>query len=343
MAKPLKSSSIKKWLLSSFALLVGLCVLLAIWAAHFVYAPLKFASAPRDFDIEERMTLRGVTNKLHSSGILPDTWRFEILARAQGKGSAAKAGSYQIDPQWSALQLLQAITGTGTRLDKMVFIEGWTFRQARRALDQHGALRHETTGKSDAEVAALLELDEQPEGLLFPDTYHFAKGTSDLAVLRRAAMRMQRLLDEQWSNRAPDLPLSTPYEALVLASIIEKETGKATDRAMIAGVFVNRLRKGMKLQADPSVIYGLGEAFDGNLRRRDLESDGPYNTYARTGLPPTPIALPSLASIAAAVRPQPTHALYFVARGDGSSEFSDSLAEHNRAVTKYQRQKTTTR
>ena len=335
--------TIRKLLWRGAALVLAVCVALALWAAHFVYAPLRFASEARDFDIEERTTLRGVARKLSSAGILSEAWRFEILARLQGKAGAVKAGSYQIDPEWSALQLLQAITGSATRLDKILLLEGWTFRQVRRALDEHSALRHETSGKTDAEIGAALELGAHPEGLLFPDTYHFAKGATDLSVLRRAALRMRRLLDEQWGQRADGLPIRTPYEALVLASIVEKETGRATDRAMVAGVFVNRLRKGMKLQADPTVIYGLGEAFDGNLRRRDLETDGPYNTYARAGLPPTPIALPSLASVAAAVRPQSTNALYFVARGDGSSEFSESLAEHNRAVTKYQRQQATTR
>jgi UPF0755 protein len=343
VSKRLKTSPIRKLLLRAAILALGVCVALALWIAQFLYSPLRFAPEPRDFDIAVGTTLRGVTQKLKSAGILPDAWRFELLARIQDKSASIKAGSYQIDPQWTAPQLLQAITGSATRLDKVVLVEGWTFRQVRRVLDEHAALRHETTGNTDAEIGVLLELGAHPEGLLFPDTYYFARGSSDLSVLRRAAVRMRRLLDDQWAKRADDLPLRTPYEALVLASIVEKETGNAADRAMIAGVFVNRLRNGMKLQADPTVIYGLGENFDGNLRRRHLETDGPYNTYARTGLPPTPIALPSLASLTAAVRPQPTNALYFVSRGDGTSEFSESLTEHNRAVTKYQRQQATTR
>ena len=256
-----------------------------------------------------------------------------------GKGGMVKAGSYQIAPDWSALQLLNAITGTTARLDKIVLLEGWTFRQVRRALDEKVALRHDTRGKSEAELVALLQLGApHPEGLLFPDTYYYAKGSSDLSVLRRASVRMRRELERHWAMRIPDLPISSSYEALILASIIEKETGNAADRAMIAGVFMNRLRKGMKLQSDPTVIYGLGEAFDGNLRRNDIETDGPYNTYSRPGLPPTPIALPGSAALVAAVRPAPTGALYFVARGDGTSQFSKSLAEHNHAVTTYQRQ-----
>lgn len=314
-------------------------VSLAIWVTSFVYGPLRFAAEPRDFDIEHGMTLRDVAHKLHSRGVTSDAWRFEILARAMGKDSAVKAGSYQIIPDWSALQLLEAISGTTARFDKIVLLEGWTFRQVRRALDGHVALRHDTREKSGAEIVAMLQLVEpHPEGLLFPDTYHFAKGTSDLSVLRRASARMRRELERHWAMRVADLPISTPYEALILASIIEKETGRTADRAMIAGVLINRLRKGMKLQADPTVIYGLGEAFDGNLRRYHLDTDGSYNTYSRPGLPPTPIAMPGSASLVAAVRPAATNALYFVARGDGSSQFSESLAEHNHAVTKYQRQ-----
>jgi UPF0755 protein len=324
--------------------LFGVCAALVIWVAAFVFWPLRFAPESRDFDIDYGSTLRGVARKFHSAGILPDAWRFEALARMLGKAEFVKAGSYEIDPQWSSLELLEAITGSAGRLDKIVLVEGWTFRQFRRALYEHNKLRHETRDKTDAEIAFLLDLGAQhPEGLLFPDTYYFAKGSSDLSIMRRAAVRMSRLLQVQWSMRAADLPIKTAYEALVMASIVEKETGRAADRPMIAGVFANRLRKGMKLQADPTVIYGLGESFDGNLRRRDLDTDGPYNTYARAGLPPTPIAMPSLASLAAVVQPPSTSALYFVARGDGSSEFSDSLAEHNRAVTKYQRQQATTR
>jgi UPF0755 protein len=311
----------------------------ASWFAYFVFVPLGFASEPRDFDIEDGASLRSAARKFFAAGILADPYRLELLGRLTGKAAAVKAGSYQISPEWSGMQLLEAITGSAARLDKIALVEGWSFRQVRRALDAHSGLRHDTLDKSDAEIAAMLELAEpHPEGLLFPDTYHFAKGTSDVSVLRRAARRMHRSLTELWTARDADLPLKSPYEALTLASIVEKETGRAADRGLIAGVFVNRLRKGMKLQTDPTIIYGLGEAFDGNLRRRDLETDGPYNTYLRDGLPPTPIAMPGLASLTAALNPQPTSALYFVSRGDGSSEFSDTLAEHNRAVTKYQRQ-----
>jgi UPF0755 protein len=317
-------------------LCIALLGLAGFW--YIVYSPLHFAADTRDFDIDSGSTLRAVSRRLHAENILADPWRFELVARWHGKAHAIKAGSYQLSPDWSLEQLFEALSGVAGRLDKVALIEGWTFRQARLALDAHPHLRHDTVGKSDLELARLLQLDvPHPEGLLFPDTYHFAKGSSDLAILQRAARRMRQILKEQWASRAADLPLKTPYEVLILASIIEKETGRAAERGMIAGVMINRLRRNMMLQTDPTVIYGLGEAFDGNLRRRDLVADTPYNTYMRHGLPPTPIAIPGRAAIAAAVMPEQTKALYFVARGDGSSEFSETLAEHNRAVTKYQR------
>ena len=315
-------------------------LLAAAWSASFVWRPLDFAGESRELDIERGASLRGIAARLQQAGVLPDAWRFELLGRALGRDGALKAGSYLIEPDWSALELLDAITGTAlARLDRIALVEGWTFRQIRNALNAHSALRHETVSLSDPEVLRLVgSAHSSPEGLFFPDTYHFAKGTSDVVVLRRAAQRMQALLAEQWAQRDEGLPIADPYQALILASIVEKETGHEADRPLVAAVLLNRLRKGMRLQADPTVIYGLGEGFDGNLRRKDLAADSPYNTYARTGLPPTPIAMPGLASLAAVVRPARSSALYFVARGDGSSHFSESLGEHNRAVSKYQRQ-----
>jgi UPF0755 protein len=208
----------------------------------------------------------------------------------------------------------------------------------RTTLDEHPDLAHTTRALTDEEVLQRLDIKEvSPEGLFFPDTYHFASGSSDLRILERAHRLMQSHLEARWAARAPDLPLATPYEALILASIVEKETGREEERPLIAAVLVNRLRKGMPLQADPTVIYGLGEGFDGNLRKRDLLTDARYNTYTRTGLPPTPIAMPGLASLAAALNPPASDVLYFVSRGDGSSHFSRTLGEHERAVTKYQR------
>jgi UPF0755 protein len=222
--------------------------------------------------------------------------------------------------------------------ERVRLVEGWTLRQFRAELARAPYLKPTSAGMTDAELMAAIGAASVPgEGRFFPDTYLYSRGVSDLTVLRRAYQTMQRQLAAAWEARVDGLPLSSADEALILASIVEKETGKAGDRAQIAGVFSNRLRVGMPLQTDPTVIYGLGESFDGNLRKRDLLTDGPFNTYTRKGLPPTPIAMPGLASIRAAVSPEPTKALYFVARGDGSSVFSESLLEHNRAVNLHQR------
>jgi UPF0755 protein len=223
-------------------------------------------------------------------------------------------------------------------LRSLTLVEGWNFRQVREALLQAESLKPQTKDMADdAIMAALGTPGTHPEGRFFPETYTYSKGSSDLALLKRAQRAEAKHLQAAWSQRSPDSPLKTPEEALILASIVEKETGRASDRAMVAGVFVNRLRQGMPLQTDPTVIYGLGEKYDGKLHRRDLQTDTPYNTYTRSGLPPTPIAMPGKASLLAAVLPAPTKALYFVARGDGSSQFSATLEEHNRAVNKYQR------
>jgi UPF0755 protein len=265
-------------------------------------------------------------------------WAFEALVRVLGKAGEIKAGTYEIRPGTTPLDLLGKLTRGEFVLSEVVFIEGWSFRQLREALDRHPHVAHETRGLADAEVLGRLDARAgHAEGLFFPDTYRFPKGASDLEILRSAYRAMEKRLEAAWAQRHPDLPLRSPYEALILASIVEKETGRGDDRALVAAVLLNRLRLGMKLQADPTVIYGLGESFDGNLRKRDLVADTPYNTYTREGLPPTPIALPGVASLEAVVKPARSEALYFVARGDGTSEFSRTLEEHNRAVTKYQR------
>jgi len=217
-------------------------------------------------------------------------------------------------------------------------VEGWTFRQVRQALAQTQFLSTRTAGLSDAAVMAKLgRALVHPEGRFFPDTYSYPKHSTDLQLLARAMLAMDKALQTAWESRAADSPLKTPEQALVLGSIVEKETGRASDRPLIAGVFSNRLRLGMLLQTDPTVIYGMGSSFDGNLRKKDLQTDTPWNTYTRAGLPPTPIAMPGRAALLAAVAPAATDALYFVARGDGTSQFSKSLAEHNRAVNQYQR------
>jgi UPF0755 protein len=262
---------------------------------------------------------------------------FELLARTLGKARDIKAGSYELAQPVTPLQLLDKLTRGDVTQAEVRLIEGWTFAQFRAALDASPHLRHDTRGLEDAQVLERLRIEHRhPEGLFFPDTYLFGKGSSDLAVLRRAHRALMRHLEAEWKARDLTVPYGTSYDALIMASIIEKETGQAGERDMIGGVLVNRLRIGMRLQVDPTVIYGLGASFDGNLKRNHLTEDGPYNTYTRAGLPPTPIAMPGLASIRSAMRPGKTNAMYYVSRKDGTSQFSRTLEEHNRAVARYQ-------
>lgn len=282
--------------------------------------------------------MRSAITQMQEAGVDVQPALLAWLARLNRATTGIKAGSYSVSQGVTPLQLLGKLTRGEVTQGELTLVEGWSFRQWRARMDKHPDLRHETTGLSEAQIAEKLgQKMAQLDGWLFPDTYLFDKQSSDLDLLARALRAMQRKLDSEWQLRDPGLPYKTPLDALVMASIIEKETGQAADRAMVAAVFVNRLRKGMLLQTDPTVIYGLGENFDGNLRKRDLLADTPYNTYTRSGLPPTPIAMPGLASLQAALHPAASDVLYFVARGDGSSEFSHTLDEHNRAVNKYQR------
>jgi UPF0755 protein len=269
------------------------------------------------------------------------TWSLWLLYecfRWSGQSKKIRAGSYEIDRNTTPRSLLNKMVRGDVTLATVRLIEGWTMRQVRAELAKAEGLLPTIQTMGDAELmAALGATGQSAEGAFFPDTYAYNKGSSDLAVLRRAHQVMNKKLAAAWAQRSADLPLQSPQQALILASIIEKETGATQDRRLVASVFINRLRIGMLLQTDPTVIYGLGPSFDGNLRKRDLQTDTPYNTYTRAGLPPTPIAMPGKASLLAAVQPQTSKALYFVARGDGSSEFSDNLAAHNRAVNKYQR------
>ena len=295
------------------------------------------ARLPIEFEVAQGSSFRTAAQKIEEQGILVLRYQFELLARVLQRDADIKAGSYELTASVTPMQLLDKLTrGDVTQADVKV-IEGWTFRQMRAALDASPFLRHDTLGLADAEILKRLGAAEtHPEGLFFPDTYLFSKGASDLRVLRRAYGALSRRLAQQWAARDPSVPYQSPYEALIMASLIEKETGRAAERDRIAGVLVNRLRIGMLLQVDPSVIYGLGERFDGNLKKIHLLTDGPYNTYTRAGLPPTPIALTGHASLRAALRPAKTDSLYYVSRGDGTSEFSRTLEEHNRAVRKYQ-------
>jgi UPF0755 protein len=324
-------------LLSSLLALAALAAGAAWW---WIEHPLTLAGSSAELSIEAGTTPRDVAQAWVDAGVLTSPRLLYEFFRWSGQARRIRAGSYEIDTGTSPRRLLAKMVQGEETLEQLRFVEGWTLRQLRTELGGAPSLRHLTAGMSDAELmAALGQPGTAAEGRFFPDTYAYSRGVSDLTVLRRAHRAMQQHLATAWEQRAPDTPLKSPDEALILASIVEKETGMPADRGRVAGVFVNRLRIGMPLQTDPTVIYGLGEAFDGNMRKRDLQADTPYNTYLRAGLPPTPIALPSLASLRAAVRPEPTRALYFVARGDGSggSVFSETLAEHNRAVNKFQR------
>ena len=296
-------------------------------AADTVETSIEFGTSPRD------IATQWVGAGVQSSPILLYEW-----FRWSGESRKIRAGSYEIGRGTTPVALLNKMVRGDETLAVVRFTEGWTFRQMRIELAKAEALKPTTSAMSDAEIMqAIGAPGVPPEGRFFPDTYAYSKGSADLAVLARAYRAMQQRLQGAWAERTPDTPLKTLDEALTLASIVEKETGQSADRGRVAGVFVNRLRVGMPLQTDPSVIYGLGASFDGNLRKRDLQADTPYNTYTRGGLPPTPIAMPGKLALLAAVRPEPTKALYFVSRGDGSSQFSETLAEHNRAVNRYQR------
>jgi UPF0755 protein len=315
--------------------------LAALGAAAYAWAawhPLPLPQPMYAFSVKPGATMRSVARDLSGAGIIPAAWVLAGLARATGVDRTIKAGNYEIAAGTTLTGLLAKLTQGDVTQAAFTIVEGWSFRDLRAALKNNADVKTTLLDTADAEVMQRIGASEpQPEGLFFPDTYFFASGTTDTALLARAYRTMQERLAAAWSGRAPGLPLASPYQALTLASIVEKETGRAADRPLIAAVLVNRLRQGMRLQTDPTVIYGLGERFDGNLRKRDLDTDQAYNTYTRDGLPPTPIALPSQASLDAVLHPPETPYLYFVARGDGSSEFSSSLADHNRAVAKYQK------
>jgi len=330
----------KRTVTRAFLALVFLAAAAAGWLSHRLNTARPLPATPYEFAVHPGSSLRAIATQLTRAGVLPDPWTFILLGRLLGRAGQLKAGHYVFEDAISPADVLDRLTEGSVAQAEVQFIEGWTLKQVRKALAAHPDLKQETVSLDDAELAAAVGAPYPSlEGFIFPDKYFFAVGASDLSVLKQGYHAMQQELDAAWERRTPGLPLATPYEALILASIVEKETGAAAERAMVAAVFVNRLRRGMKLDTDPTVIYGLGDRFDGNLRRRDLEADTPYNTYTRPGLPPTPIAMPGRASLDAALNPADTKALYFVARGDGTSQFSVTLSEHERAVTKYQRRK----
>lgn len=310
-----------------------------VYITHWASQPLGDAGAkPAEFTIKPGSGVRSAMRQVRDGGVPAEPLLMELLARVSGRAGAIKAGSYRMKPESSPLMLLNQLVKGETIKESLTIIEGWTFAQMRSEIARQKWLKQDTSDLSEMSLLEKINAGyDRAEGLFYPDTYVFSRGTSDLEIYQLSHARMLKKLEQAWASREDNLPYRTPYEALIMASIIEKETGRAAERKRIAAVFVNRLKSGMLLQTDPTVIYGMGTSFDGNIRKQDLQTDSPYNTYKRTGLPPTPIALPGNAALEAALNPAATNDLYFVSRGDGSSEFSENLSDHNKAVNKYQR------
>ena len=327
---------IKKWLFLS--LLVSLA--LGGWLAYYAVSSLKLQPNSQEITIQPKSGLKSIANQLVQQGVLAEPWRFIIIAKLLHKESYLQAGDYTLNRNVTPYQLLLSLNHGKATQGSVTFIEGRTFAQMRIKLEHNDAVKQTISVLSESEILRRVGSEYNvAEGLFFPDTYYFDRNTADTIVLQRSYDAMKSKLDDAWNKRAAGLPYKNSYQALIMASIVEKETGKASERPMIAGVFINRMRIGMRLQTDPTVIYGMGAQYNGNIRKKDLIADTPYNTYTRNGLPPTPIAMPGLASIEAALHPANTKALYFVGKGDGSHAFSNSLEEHNRAVVKYQLKK----
>ncbi|MDC8756968.1 endolytic transglycosylase MltG [Janthinobacterium fluminis] len=326
---------IKTVFLSSMVAAVAAGAGFAYWAQQPIT---EGDEAAIEFTIVPGSGAHAAGQQIAEAGVPIEPLLFNLLARVTAKSGKLKAGSYELKPGTTPMRLITQLARGEFVQESLTIIEGWTFKQMRLAMAAHKGLKHDTAELSDlALMAKITPAYQRPEGLFFPDTYLFAKGASDLQIFRQAHTMLIQRLNEAWEKRDPALPYKNPYEALTMASIVEKETGQKSERSMIAGVFVNRLKIGMLLQTDPTVIYGMGDRYEGKIRKRDLETDTPYNTYTRGGLPPTPIALPGVQSLTAALAPARTDALYFVARGDGTSQFSANLPDHNRAVNQYQR------
>ena len=330
-----------KGLFKGLVSLVVLALALASAAYFWVQGPMSLRSpgaSPVDVSIEPGTSAKAIAQAVVDAGVETSPTLLFAWFRLSGQSRQMRAGSYEIVPGTSPERLLSMLVRGEESLRTVTLVEGWNWRQVRQALAKADHLKPDSRALDDAALMAQLGRPGlAPEGRFYPDTYSYAKGSSDLAVLQRALKSMDKHLQDAWQARLPGVSLKSPDEALILASIVEKETGQGADRPLISGVFNNRMRIGMRLQTDPTVIFGLGEAFDGNLRRIHLQTDNPWNTYTRGGLPPTPIAMPGKAALLAAVQPAKTQALYFVAKGDGSSHFSATLDEHNRAVNRYQR------
>ncbi|RZJ16213.1 MAG: endolytic transglycosylase MltG [Haliea sp.] len=328
----------RRFLLTVFLLAALLALGAGAAGLWWVYQPMRLPAATVDLSIEPGTLPRGVAQAVAEAGVDVDPELLYWWFRVSGQDRLIKAGSYELEAGLSPHRLLAKLARGEEALRAVTLVEGWTFRQFREALSKEEHLKPDTRAlSSDLVMNMVGRPGQHPEGRFFPDTYTYAKGSSDVAVLKRALRAMDKRLAAAWAQRSPQASVKTADEALILASIVEKETGKGADRPLVSAVFNNRLRVGMPLQTDPTVIYGMGEAFKGNLRKVDLQTDTPWNTYTRPGLPPTPIAMPGKAALLAAVQPARTRSLYFVARGDGTSQFSESLDAHNRAVNKYQR------
>lgn len=325
--------------LAASAILIGSFGLGWLWLGYqqFLDRPVEIQGGEQVLLIEPGDSLRVVARNLATAGVIADARYFRVLARLSGKSSRIQAGEYLLTGSLRPQELLTMFVDGRVRQYSLTVVEGWSFREMLALIDESPVLKHTLKEKSPEEVMTEIGYPGiHPEGRFLPDTYHFPKGMSDRDFLRRAYQTMEQFLQQAWSERDGGTPLKSPYEALILASIVEKETGKAEERAEIAGVFSRRLQRRMRLQTDPTVIYGLGESFDGNIKRKHLTEDNPYNTYTRHGLPPTPIALPGREAILAVLHPAAGEAVYFVSKGDGSHHFSATLEEHNRAVIQYQ-------
>lgn len=327
------------WLAGFFVLLVSVGAgVTAVDFFRFLHSPVQLESGTSVvFTIEPGMPVRQIAERLADRGVIDRPLYLRATARFTGDARRMQAGEYVIESGMTPYRLLAKFVRGDVKQYRFAVIPGWTFDQMIAALRRHEAIDQTLEGLSPQEIMAELGYpDQHPEGRFFPDTYQFTRGRTDRALLKRAHDRMQTVLAEEWENRTEGLPLDSPYEALILASIVERETGVPEERARIAGVFVERLERGMRLQTDPTVIYGMGDEYDGDIRYRDLREDTPYNTYTRGGLTPTPIAMPSRAAIHATLHPDRRAELYFVSTGDGRHVFSKTLEEHNKAVVKYQ-------
>lgn len=329
----------KTWLAGLLVLLLSVGAgVAAVDFFRFLHSPVQLDSGESlVFEIDSGMSVRRIADSLAERGVIDRPLYFRATARFNGDSRRIQAGEYVIDPGMTPYRILDKFVRGDVKQYRFAIIPGWTFDEMMAALRDQSAIERTLDGLSPDEIMAELGYPEQhPEGRFFPDTYQFSRGRTDKELLTRAYKRMETVLTEEWENRTEGLPLETPYETLILASIVERETGVPEERARIAGVFIERLERGMRLQTDPTVIYGMGDAYDGDIRYRDLREDTPYNTYTRGGLTPTPIAMPSRAAIHGTLHPDRRGELYFVSTGDGRHVFSETLEEHNKAVVKYQ-------